>query len=331
MISIDNDDYQTIFQVDRTRLSETPLTEIDPAIFEKDLLIIKTLALLQNFNWDEFSIVFCGGTSLSKGHRLIRRMSEDIDFKIIIPSSLSRSQSRRKLGKLRNELGQYLQEAGFNLNLDSCPPNNENRHFEFPLGYESQFPPIAALRPEIKLEFTARSPRLPTSELQVNSLLSEVIPQRGEQSISLAILAYEETLVEKVVAFLRRTASWSEEGSSERKRNPEDERLVRHLYDVHQILKEKPNTGKGDSLFGLRNLFQEIVESDQTQYRKDKTFSINPIQRLNDALTYLRTNPSEFSAFYEDFVNDLIWDEPVAFNEASEAFCALASQLLNAT
>lgn len=72
MISIANDDYETIVEVRRTGLSE-----LSSAIFEKDLLVTKILDLLQDFNWDEFSIVFCGGTSLSKGYKLIARMSEE--------------------------------------------------------------------------------------------------------------------------------------------------------------------------------------------------------------------------------------------------------------
>lgn len=49
MISIANDDYETIVEVRRAGLSELP-----SAIFEKDLLVTKILDLLQAFNWDEF-------------------------------------------------------------------------------------------------------------------------------------------------------------------------------------------------------------------------------------------------------------------------------------
>ena len=198
-----------IVEVGRARLSGLP-----PTVFEKDLLITKTLDLLQDFNWGEFSIIFCGGTSLSKGYKLINRMSEDVDFKFIVPSSLSRSQCRKRLGKLREGLEQYLSGAEFT--IGSPLPHNENRYFHFTLGYASRFPKVMALRPEIKLDFTARTPRLEPREVQVKSLLSEVIPEHEEPSIPYRVLDDEETLVEKVVAFLRRTASWSEDNLHKR-------------------------------------------------------------------------------------------------------------------
>jgi len=106
VISITDDDYETIVEVGRTGLTRLPA-----AIFEKDLLVTKTLGLVQDFNWDKFSIVFCGGTSLSKGYELIERMSEDIDFKVIVPPSLSHSQRRKKLGDLCRNLTQHLRGA----------------------------------------------------------------------------------------------------------------------------------------------------------------------------------------------------------------------------
>lgn len=324
MISIANDDYEIIVEVVRTGLSE-----LRPAIFEKDLLITKTLGLLQDFNWGKFSIVFCGGTSLSKGYKLIDRMSEDIDFKVIVPQALSRSQCRRKLGKLRQNLTQHLSGEGFN--VSSPDPCNENRYFHFSLGYASRFPGMMALRPEIKLDFTARTTTyLEPGEVHVKSLLSEVIPEREEPLIPYRALDYKETLVEKVVAFLRRTASWSENNSPQEERSLEDERLVRHLYDVHQILQNKSTVRQVTS--ELQHLFQKIITFDRDQFgSKDRDFAENPIQRLSHALRYLYTDPSKLEVFYEDFVNDLVWDQPVDFNEAREAFHGLACRLLNVT
>ncbi|WP_152535145.1 nucleotidyl transferase AbiEii/AbiGii toxin family protein [Candidatus Synechococcus spongiarum] len=324
MISITNDDYEMIVEVSRTGLSE-----LRPAILEKDLLITKTLGLLQDFNWEKFSIVFCGGTSLSKGYKLIDRMSEDVDFKVIVPQALSRSQCRRKLGKLRQDLTQHLSGEGFN--VGSPDPRNENRYFHFPLGYASRFPEMMALRPEIKLDFIARTTTyLEPEEVHVKSLLSEVVPEREEPLILCHALDYKETLVEKVVAFLRRTASWSENNLLNEEHSPEDKRLVRHLYDVHQILQNKSTARQVTS--ELQHLFQKIIKFDRDQFgSKDRDFAENAIQRLSHALRYLHTNPSKLEVFYKVFVNELVWGQLVDFNEAREAFHRLACQLLNVT
>jgi len=42
---------------------------------------LKTIFELQ---FESVSLVFCGGTSLSKSHGLIERMSEDADLKVVL-------------------------------------------------------------------------------------------------------------------------------------------------------------------------------------------------------------------------------------------------------
>ena len=73
------------------------------------------LSLLTQFEWGEVQPVFCGGTSLSKGYGLIQRMSEDIDFKLVLPTGWNPSQTRRELRALRRRLTQWMREAEFDL------------------------------------------------------------------------------------------------------------------------------------------------------------------------------------------------------------------------
>ena len=319
MISITENDYEAILEVCR---EGAVVGRLDPSILEKDVLITQVLGLLQRFNWDEFSIVFCGGTSLSKGYRLIDRMSEDIDFKIVVPPCLTRSQSRKRLGKLHRSLSQYLNGLEFELNTPA--PKNENRYFHFSLGYASRFRKLLALRPGIELDFTANTRRRPSRGVEVRSMLSELVPDRQESPVLYQALDYKETVVEKVVAFLRRTARWEKENEPNQQRKEEDKRLVRHLYDVQQLLQKKPDIK--DEIVDLRVLFKEIIKTDQNQ---DKEFAKNAIQILNNSLNYLSDPLSDFEELYEDFVNDLVWGQAVEFIEAREAFNELACQLLN--
>jgi hypothetical protein len=102
--------------------------------------------MLAAFDWGEIQAVFCGGTSLSKGHGVIQRMSEDIDFKLALPTSWSRSQARRKLSACRKELAERMRAADFDLPEAGIVTLNENRYFCFSLGYLPQFPLVPALR-----------------------------------------------------------------------------------------------------------------------------------------------------------------------------------------
>src|SRR5471032_2028297 len=66
-----------------------------PALVEKDWYVVKALAALIAVDAAPFRLVFGGGTALSRAHRLIRRMSEDIDLKIVSDGPLPRSALRR--------------------------------------------------------------------------------------------------------------------------------------------------------------------------------------------------------------------------------------------
>jgi predicted nucleotidyltransferase component of viral defense system len=49
-----------------------------------------------------FDLVFGGGTALARAHRIVRRMSEDVDF-TIAAAAVSRSGLRRQLDRLRGQ------------------------------------------------------------------------------------------------------------------------------------------------------------------------------------------------------------------------------------
>lgn len=54
-----------------------------PVLVEKDWYVVTALAAINTADVKPFRLVFSGGTALSRAHRLIRRMSEDIDLKIV--------------------------------------------------------------------------------------------------------------------------------------------------------------------------------------------------------------------------------------------------------
>ncbi len=91
-----------------------------PEPVEKDWHVIQTLAAITALDADPFTLVFAGGTALAWAHRLIRRMSEDVDFKIVPVVSVpaSRSEHRTYLRALRDKVTAALQAAGFVFNAD---------------------------------------------------------------------------------------------------------------------------------------------------------------------------------------------------------------------
>lgn len=112
-------------------------------------------------------LVFCGGTCLSKAHRLIERMSEDVDFKLVVPEGLSRTARSKRLSQFKKRVALVFQEAGFQVPPEQVVARDENSYVAMNLLYESRFPPVASLRSEIKVEFNARPPVLPTAPLPI--------------------------------------------------------------------------------------------------------------------------------------------------------------------
>jgi hypothetical protein len=84
-----------------------------PVLVEKDWYVVTALAAINTADVKPFRLVFSGGTALSRAHRLIRRMSEDIDLKIVS----DQPRSRLELRKLRDIVTGALLQAGFSLIL----------------------------------------------------------------------------------------------------------------------------------------------------------------------------------------------------------------------
>ena len=297
------------------------LCELDPSILEKDLLITEVLGLLADFDWGDVQPVFCGGTSLSKGHGVLERMSEDIDFKLVLPEGWSRSLARRQLSRLREQLVADLRQAGFDLPEVGITALNENHYLCLALGYAPQFPLAAALRAELRLDFTVHAPLLDPVRVEVQSLLMTMMPL-NEQGITHMAVSMPETLVEKVVSFLRRTAGWPEQ----LERNPDDEQLVRHLYDVYQLQSVLPSSAKASQQ--LQPLFNQTVAGDLVKFgRQQPDFGRDPGGWLQKALVQLQTS-GELEELYERFVGELVWGPPAPFSAARDCFCVVAKELL---
>jgi predicted nucleotidyltransferase component of viral defense system len=53
------------------------------ALVEKDWFVVQALAAIHDVEVDGLTLAFGGGTALGRAYRLLERMSEDIDLRII--------------------------------------------------------------------------------------------------------------------------------------------------------------------------------------------------------------------------------------------------------
>jgi predicted nucleotidyltransferase component of viral defense system len=199
-----------------------------PALVEKDFHVVKALAAIAAVETAPLQLVFGGGTALSRAHRLIGRMSEDIDLKIVADEEPSRGALRR----LRDAMTNALLRAGFRFdpgNPAHRKSANESRYTIYRLPYEPLSRGEGALRPEIQIEAAVWPPCRPAVTLPVSSFVAETL-KRSPEVASIACVSITQTAAEKFVALTRRTAAEMAEASG-----PRDPTLARHIYDLHVI------------------------------------------------------------------------------------------------
>jgi hypothetical protein len=99
-------------------------------------------------------VVFGGGTALARAHRLVQRMSEDVDFKIVpTPAApVSRSGLHRQRSALRDRVTAALRAAGFAFDPeDAVRSRDESGYTIFQLPYPASGAG-EGLRPTIQIE-----------------------------------------------------------------------------------------------------------------------------------------------------------------------------------
>lgn len=304
MNQISEQEFEIINNLDLSGISSVP-----SSAFEKDIHITKVLRILAFLNLGDWRMIFCGGTSLSKAHEVVNRMSEDIDIQLVTAENMSLSQKRRQLSLAKTVIQSHLNASGYM--IETTKAVNNNTHFSFNVAYRAKFDRALSLRNEIKIEMIEKEEPLSTQRQQIRNLYQRFVSDDSEV-FEFESVSVEQTVSEKVVAFLRRSISV----------NNWDPRLVRHLYDVHQIA----STLKlGDEVF---KQFDRAIEFDRSRYRKvDKEFKRKPINFLAKSLENLEKQ--RFAEDYSRFAEDLVFGDSPSYEEVTESFLRVARELLD--
>jgi predicted nucleotidyltransferase component of viral defense system len=281
---------------------------------EKDVHISSVLNLITLLPQINYSLVFCGGTSLIKTHRMIERMSEDVDFKIILEEGLSTSSCRKLLSQIKSQFLTLLETTDYS--HGGFLSENNNSHFQIDIEYESAFVRSTALRSAIKVEFTQATTVLPTPVLTATTLIGDVAANYLNP-IELKCVSLEEIMAEKVISFLRRHLPYFRETTGQY-----EGQLVRHIYDVHMLSQADLDYS------AARRATEHAYSQDALRYANtSKKFASEPREELLISLGNL--NRAEITTDYEVFVADLLNPGGPECEEACESFVAVAQRLLN--
>lgn len=214
---------------------------------EKDWWVTLTLKALFQSAYGQH-MVFKGGTSLSKGWKLISRFSEDIDIALDPQAfgmaydenpknnyikELKRQGCVFTSNQLREELNAQFAALGVpeTLILIESEPVPQNRPDTDPqtlhVKYPSLYDPNPYIADEVKIEVSVRSLSTPFTGRPILSILSEVFPNPAYQEAPFNV-----NIVEPRKTFLEKIFLLHEEFGKPDKTRIRYERMSRHFYDL---------------------------------------------------------------------------------------------------
>lgn len=303
-------------------LIETTLLNIKltGAVVEKDYYVTQVIHALSDIQNEYFRLVFAGGTCLAKAHRIINRMSEDIDFKIQIKNNVTFSRSRliKELKEFRAQIKSSLIVPGLTTINDIA--RNEGKYQRVILQYPYTYPISPTLRPDILLEFTLSDIRLTVVDLSIKTIIEDVLKEVALfTSPQTPCISVDETAIEKWVGLTRRVIA------IERNYLPDDNALVRHIYDLSSI----KQADMINTIFFT--LAKAIVSNDAKQFKNQHPeYSANPGAEIRESLSLLK-NKLIWKEHYQKFLLDMVYDSSTAieYEKAVATIEDISAEVIN--
>ena len=266
--------------VDRVAMLQKTETEhpgINQVAIEKDWWVTVTLKALFQTDCHE-SLIFKGGTSLSKGFNIIERFSEDIDLAISHTFFGVEKTNKNQRDKLRKTARKYIHEslsvqldaqlkamgvAGYTIeNITQVkgkdgewrPIDSDKDPTVILLHYPSIVEEtISYIPPRVKIEISCLSMDEPTEERKIRSLIGESF--EGED---IDVDSNIRTVI-PTRTFLEKLFLLAEEFQ---KAKPRSVRMSRHLYDLDKLM----DSQYGHDALADRSLYDAIVEHRRNYY-----------------------------------------------------------------
>lgn len=180
--------------------------------------------------------VFKGGTALSKCNSLIKRFSEDIDLVVLRNPEDTGNQLKKKLKTISKCVENIVPEIGIEGITNKKGMIRKTAH-----SYEKQFSgKFGQIRNFIVIESSWLGNYEPYEKGTVSSMIYEMMKETKQQelineyemnSFEVNVLSPRRTICEKIMSLVR--FSYSE--------NPINDlnNKIRHIYDIHILLKDK--------------------------------------------------------------------------------------------
>lgn len=268
---------------------------IAAALVEKDYFV--TL-ILREINQRAPGLLFKGGTSLSKCHKIIDRFSEDIDL-TLDEEHFTQGQRRN----LKYIITDVCKELGLIL-LNEEETRSRRAYNSYNIEYPINFP-STAVNPHLLIETVFIQKSYPDEIKTANSLIGEWLQATNNTSaiekyemypFEIRVQALERTLVDKVFAvcdYMERNVTL---------------RQSRHLYDISRLL------AKVELNDDLKELVKEVRED-----RKPNKTCVSAQDGVDIPKLLRKVIDTRF--FKEDYEENTLklLSKPVAYDEAITA------------
>lgn len=240
---------------------------------EKDYwitLVLKRLADSEHVN----SVVFKGGTSLSKGFKLINRFSEDIDIAVIEVSKMSGNRLKTFIRTIEKEISRDLEEEEVQ-GITSKGSRYRKSVYNFP-GIQKKKVQMP-VSDSLIIEINSFANPYPYEKRYIQSLIGQYmqennqekfVKEHGLESFEINILNKTRTLIEKLVSLIR--FSFDEKPVE----NLSDK--IRHFYDLYYLV----NDTEGNKYIHSNNFikdFNEVVDHDKKTFDEPKDWNTKNI------------------------------------------------------
>lgn len=309
---------------------------LPPQAIEKDLWVTTILQVVFTLPYAD-KLVFKGGTSLSKVFGKIKRFSEDIDLAIDrVQFGLEGDLTKKQLKKLRKASSTFVRDtflydlqSAFSayglkeLHAEAEPDGEGDATYPEPrkifIEYKSLFAEsLDYLRPRVMLEIGARSLIEPTISTEVNSIVSECLPDVEVAAVnpSVTTAVIEKTFLEK--AFLLHELFSTNAGYLANRKS-------RHLYDLERMMDEPfalsaiTNNELWNTISHHRQVFTSMRDVDYTPDIRQRIVLVPPHDFMD-----------EWRRDYEAMRGAMIFGESLPFDKLVERIGMLQERFRNA-
>lgn len=239
-------------------------TGLSPTAIEKDWWVMIALRGIFDTPIAEH-LVFKGGTSLSKGWKIIERFSEDIDLAIDRAFfNFKGNLSRKEVTKLRKAACEFVKNEFLKMLKQALDAQGVNEYelsflaFErsdtdpvaIELKYKSLTENVKYLEPRILIEISSRSLIDPYQNIPIISFIGETYEGAEFSDIpeNIPTVNPERTLIEKMFLL-------HEEFQKANHAEIKSSRMSRHLYDISKLI----DSGYIDKALADMELYQTII------------------------------------------------------------------------